>query len=202
MSESLRVVKIIAESGNLFDSVVTNEKGYRKSLENGCLWIVFPQTGRLLPYCGEEKFLQIAEVNDTIEVRYSEKSVGKFVENCGKPVENVDKCTDNSNLEQIPSKKEENPQPFIIGESLLKLEKIIQERHQSLPEGSYTTHLFRSGKEKIRKKTGEEAVELILAKEKKEIIYEAADLLYHLFVLLESEEIRLSEIVDELNSRP
>ncbi len=70
-----------------------------------------------------------------------------------------------------------------------------------MPEGSYTTHLFSSGNEKIRKKTGEEAIELILASTRDELVFEAADLLFHLLVLLEDEGIGLEEIIGELQKR-
>lgn len=202
MQELLTVVKIVSKKRGLFACAVTNEKGYRKSLENGNLWVVYPETGRLLPYWGEERFLQIEEKKEFIEVLYSDETIEKIVKNCGKPVENVDKCTCNSNLEPVDNIKNEKLLTLLIGESLLKLEKTIQDRHAQMPEGSYTTHLFKSGGEKIRKKTGEEAIELLLAKAKKEIIYESADLLYHLMVLLESERISLKEIIEELNSRP
>lgn len=87
------------------------------------------------------------------------------------------------------------------GDVLERLEAIVRERRQSMPEGSYTTHLFASGAEKIRKKAGEEAVELILAGSRDQIVYEAADLLYHLCVLLVSEGISYSEVCGELRRR-
>ena len=87
------------------------------------------------------------------------------------------------------------------GDVLERLEAIVRERRQLMPEGSYTTHLFASGAEKIRKKTGEEAVELILAGARDQIVYEAADLLYHLCVLLVSEGISYPEVCGELRRR-
>ncbi|MCF6335735.1 MAG: phosphoribosyl-ATP diphosphatase [Spirochaetales bacterium] len=84
---------------------------------------------------------------------------------------------------------------------LNSLEVLLLQRLQELPEGSYTTHLFSSGAEKIRKKTGEEAIELILAPGRDEIIYESADLIYHMLVLLVSEGIALDEVLGELERR-
>jgi len=86
-------------------------------------------------------------------------------------------------------------------EVLLRLERMIARRKEELPEGSYTTHLFTSGEEKIRKKTGEEAVELILARSDKELSYEASDLIYHLLVLLAQLDIPLARVLRELSSR-
>ena len=69
---------------------------------------------------------------------------------------------------------------------------------------SYTTTLFEEGINKISKKVGEEASEVIiasLAEQKKDLIYESADLIYHLLVLLANEGIKLEEIIKELNKR-
>ena len=77
----------------------------------------------------------------------------------------------------------------------------IQERNRSRPEGSYTTHLFTQGEEKIRKKTGEEAVELLLARSTDETVHEAADLIYHLLVLLESTGVGIDALLAELRRR-
>ncbi|MCF7914845.1 MAG: phosphoribosyl-ATP diphosphatase [Spirochaetaceae bacterium] len=87
------------------------------------------------------------------------------------------------------------------GQVLERLEAIVEERRQTMPEGSYTTHLFASGAEKIRKKAGEEAVELILASSRDQIVYEAADVLYHMCVLLVSEGISYGEVCSELQER-
>ena len=81
------------------------------------------------------------------------------------------------------------------------LQEVLLKRKRDLPEGSYTTHLFQSGAEKIRKKTGEEAIELILASSRSEIIYESADLIYHMLVLLLSENISIEEVLTELGKR-
>jgi len=87
------------------------------------------------------------------------------------------------------------------GQVLERLEAIVEERRQRMPEGSYTTHLFASGPEKIRKKAGEEAVELILASTREQIVFEAADVLYHMCVLLVSEGISYGEVCGELQER-
>ncbi len=84
---------------------------------------------------------------------------------------------------------------------LKTLSKVISDRRKKMPEGSYTSHLFREGGLKIRKKLGEEAVELVLARNHGEVVYEAADLIYHLLVLLEEEGIGIDEVLDELESR-
>ena len=84
---------------------------------------------------------------------------------------------------------------------LAHLEHVVRERLNTMPEDSYTSHLFSSGPEKIRKKTGEEAIELILAETPDSMIYEAADLLYHLLVLLVSENLTFAQVIEELQAR-
>lgn len=87
---------------------------------------------------------------------------------------------------------------------LTKLEKIIQKRKKELPEGSYTTKLFKKGVNKIAKKLGEEAVELVIeAKDSNDELFlnEAADLLYHLEVLLVSRDKKLADVVKVLEER-
>lgn len=89
-------------------------------------------------------------------------------------------------------------------EFLNSLEKIIQKRKKDLPEGSYTTKLFKKGVNKIAKKLGEEAVELVIeAKDSNDELFlnEAADLLYHLQVLLVSRDKQLKDVVRVLEDR-
>ena len=88
--------------------------------------------------------------------------------------------------------------------SLQALEEIIEARKTEMPDNSYTTSLFNEGIKKITKKLGEEASEVIiasLAEKRSDLIYESADLIYHLLVLLANEDISLQEVVDELSSR-
>ena len=81
---------------------------------------------------------------------------------------------------------------------LRELEDVIKQRKENPKEGSYTSKLFKEGKEKIYKKFGEEAVEVLVAEERERIIYETADLLYHLLVLLAYNGISLGEVMKEL----
>lgn len=84
---------------------------------------------------------------------------------------------------------------------LKELEDLILRRHESMPEGSYTTKLFSKGKEMIYKKFGEEAVEVLVAQSKDQSVYEIADLLYHLMVLMRFESIRWNDVMEELAKR-
>lgn len=92
--------------------------------------------------------------------------------------------------------------PFAM---LPDLEAIIRERVQDAdPKSSYTAHLMAKGIDTMCKKVGEEATEVAIAakgQERDQLIYESADLLYHLMVLWQAEDIRLSEVAEELASR-
>ena len=84
------------------------------------------------------------------------------------------------------------------------LMELIEGRKRCPQEGSYTTYLFNKGLDKILKKVGEESTEVIIAakdRDKKETIYEIADLCYHVMVLMTAAGISLSDIEKELASR-
>lgn len=87
---------------------------------------------------------------------------------------------------------------------LFKLEQVIKDREQNRPEGAYTTYLFEKGLDKILKKVGEESAEVIIAaknRDKEELKWEAADLIYHLLVLLREQDLPLNEILKVLEKR-
>lgn len=87
---------------------------------------------------------------------------------------------------------------------MLELEKTIRERERDMPEGAYTTYLFDKGVDKILKKVGEEAAEVIIAaknRDPEELKWEAADLLYHLMVLLQEQKLPLKNVLEVLNKR-
>ena len=82
--------------------------------------------------------------------------------------------------------------------------ELIKGRKTEMKEGSYTTYLFQKGIDKILKKVGEESTEVIIAgkaADKKETIYEIADLAYHVMVLMIEMGISLEDIHKELASR-
>ncbi|MBR2442480.1 MAG: bifunctional phosphoribosyl-AMP cyclohydrolase/phosphoribosyl-ATP diphosphatase HisIE [Clostridia bacterium] len=88
--------------------------------------------------------------------------------------------------------------------SMQSLYELLLDRKKNLPEGSYTTYLFEKGIDKILKKVGEESTEVIIAgkaDDKKETIYEIADLAYHIMVLMCQMDISVDEVKAELASR-
>lgn len=89
-------------------------------------------------------------------------------------------------------------------QTLSELYEIIRRRKAESKEGSYTNYLFDKGLDKILKKVGEEATEVVIAaknEDPQELIYETADVLYHLLVLLVEKEIPYEAIEAELASR-
>lgn len=89
-------------------------------------------------------------------------------------------------------------------EILLTLEKVIKDREENRPDGAYTTYLFENGVDKILKKVGEEAAEVIIAAKNRsheELKWEASDLLYHLLVLLREQNLPFVEILEVLETR-
>jgi phosphoribosyl-ATP pyrophosphohydrolase len=89
-------------------------------------------------------------------------------------------------------------------EYLRDLEQVIEQRKAAAPDQSYTARLYRAGRSRIAQKVGEEAVELAIASvqdDRKRIVSEAADLVYHLLVLLRFHDIGLADVVRELSHR-
>lgn len=87
---------------------------------------------------------------------------------------------------------------------LSRLEATIAQREAERPEGAYTTYLFNKGVEKILKKVGEESAEVIIAamkRDAKELRGEAADLIFHLMVLLREQGIPFDDVLQELEFR-
>jgi phosphoribosyl-ATP pyrophosphohydrolase len=85
-----------------------------------------------------------------------------------------------------------------------ELYKVILERKESPVDDSYTCYLFEKGLDKILKKVGEESAEVIISSkndDKKEIVMEISDLLYHLLVLMASKDIAPEDIEEELEKR-
>ncbi len=87
---------------------------------------------------------------------------------------------------------------------LSELQDFIEKRHEQMPEGSYTTKLFKDGVNKMAQKVGEEALETVIEATngtKEHLIYEASDMLYHLIVLLTSKGLRIEDLAEELHRR-
>jgi phosphoribosyl-ATP pyrophosphohydrolase len=87
---------------------------------------------------------------------------------------------------------------------LQELERLIEQRKAVAPGESYTAKLYAAGRSRIAQKVGEEAIELVIAsvqEDRDRIVAEAADLVYHLLVLLRYHELALADVAQELSQR-
>jgi len=165
-----------------------NEEAYEKTLKIGKVTF-YSRTKERLWTKGEESgnFLNIKEIildcdEDTFLIKV--EPVGPVCHT------GSDTCFDEKNISGI--------------EFLSELEELIYDRKKTMPKDSYTTHLFEKGVNKIAQKLGEEAVELIIeAKDENDNLFlnEAADLMYHLEVLLVNRGVKLSDVVGVLKER-
>ena len=90
------------------------------------------------------------------------------------------------------------------GDMLDELKVLIRNRQNEMPEGAYTTYLFEEGVDKICKKVGEEAAEVIIAaknRDAEELAMETADLFYHVMVLLQEQGVDLDQVMAVLKER-
>ena len=96
-------------------------------------------------------------------------------------------------------KNEANPLLF-----LSELQNFIEKRHEEMPEGSYTTSLFKDGLNRMAQKVGEEALEAVIEAcngTNERLVYEGSDLFYHLIVLLTAKGLRIEDLARELQVR-
>lgn len=165
-----------------------NEEAYNKTVETGKVTF-FSRTKNRLWTKGEESgnFLHVVSIaadcdNDTLLIKA----------NPAGPVchTGADTCWGEKNEQDIMFLKE--------------LQDFIDKRHEEMPEKSYTTSLFKSGVNQMAQKVGEEAVETVIEAcngTDERLIYEGADLLYHLIVLLTSKGYRIEDLARELKER-
>ena len=166
-----------------------NKEAYEKTTKTGkvtffsrsrqCLWTKGETSGN---------FLELVDImvdcdNDTLLVK-----VNPTGPTCHK---GTDTCWGEKN--------EVNPLLF-----LTYLQDFINTRHEEMPEGSYTTSLFKDGINRMAQKVGEEALEAVIEAcngTNGRLIYEGADMIYHLIVLLASKGLRIEDLAKELQVR-
>ena len=184
VSESPAAAKpavVLDAVGRVCAVATMNAKAFRKSLESGELWVL--RAGRVLPHAATRgRAVRVSEGDGWYEARLETKRAQAGPGRTG------------------PRSGSLPLQPSARG-PLHDLERTIRERRRTLPEGSYTSYLFREGAPRIRKKLGEEAIEVITAASAVEVAGEAADLLYHLLVLLVAEEVALDQVLQALAER-
>ena len=166
-----------------------NREAYEKTLATGkvtfwsrsrnCLWTKGETSGN---------FLNLVDIkvdcdNDTLLVRANPTGPACHL--------GTDTCWGETN--------DANPLLF-----LTELQDFINKRHEEMPEGSYTTSLFKDGLNRMAQKVGEEALEAVIEATNgtnDRLIYEASDMFYHLIVLLTSKGLRIEDIAKELKER-
>ena len=166
-----------------------NREAYEKTLATGkvtfwsrsrnCLWTKGETSGN---------FLNLVDIkvdcdNDTLLVRVNPTGPACHL--------GTDTCWGETN--------DANPLLF-----LTELQDFINTRHEEMPEGSYTTSLFKDGLNRMAQKVGEEALEAVIEATNgtnDRLIYEASDMFYHLIVLLTSKGLRIEDIAKELKER-
>ena len=169
--------------------VFMNEEAYNKPVETGkatfwsrrrnCLWTKGETSGN---------FLNVVEIlndcdQDTLLVKV-----------------HPDGPTCHTGADTCWNEKNE-PNPLLF---LSELSDFIEKRHREMPEGSYTTSLFRDGLNRMAQKVGEEALELVIEATNgtnDRLVYEGSDMLYHLIVLLTSKGLRIEDMARELMER-
>lgn len=190
MADGVVLPLIVEIEGASPSAALMNKKAFSKSRESKVLWIVHPETGRVLPWEGDPLFIALTEKEGFYSAQLPSGSNRRgFCQN--------NKDVDIESHENIELNTEKENDSLI----LYRLSETIKKRKREMPSGSYTTHLFEKGMGKIKKKTGEEAIELILAESKEDILYESADLVYHLLVLLEEAGVPFHDLMIELERR-
>lgn len=184
-------LEVLTPDGALLGILLMNAKSHNKSLERGELWTVVVPGDRVLPIDGA-RFSRLEIVQGhRYRVTLADASSTSAVE---KALAGPFSRLTTTDLPATSGASGHQP-------TLQKLRQVIAGRRRDLPEGSYTTLLFQKGEEKIRKKTGEEAIELLLANSRSDLVSESADLIYHLMVLLEVKDIPVDDVLAELENR-
>lgn len=178
-----------AQTKNVLMLGYMNEESYKKTIETGlvtfysrsrqCLWTKGETSGNCLHVVD----IKVDCDQDTLLIKANPDG----------PVchTGTDTCWGEKN--------EQNPLLF-----LSELSDFIETRHKEMPEGSYTTSLFRDGLNRMAQKVGEEALELVIEATNgtpDRMIYEGSDMLYHLIVLLTSKGMRIEDMAAELMTR-
>ena len=177
------------ETKNVLMLGYMNEEAYEKTLATGlvtfysrsrqCLWMKGETSGNVLHLVS----IKVDCDGDTLLVRVHPEGPTCHT--------GTDTCWGEKN--------EQEPLLF-----LKELQQFIEKRYQEMPEGSYTTSLFRDGLNRMAQKVGEEALEAVIEAVNgtdERLIYECSDMLYHLIVLLTSKGLSIEDIAKELQVR-
>ena len=170
------------------DKTIQTKKVTFWSRSRNCLWTKGETSGNVLNLVD----IKVDCDNDTLLVRAIPDGP-----TCHK---GTDTCwgEENTALQGSPL---QNDNPLLF---LSQLQDFIDRRHEEMPEGSYTTSLFKDGVNRMAQKLGEEALETVIEAthgSKEKLVYEASDMIYHLIVLLTSKGLRIEDVAAELQKR-
>lgn len=178
-----------AQTKNVLMLGYMNQESYEKTVQTGlvtfysrsrqCLWTKGETSGNCLHVVD----IKVDCDNDTLLIKATPDGPTCHT--------GTDTCWGESN--------EQNPLLF-----LSELSDFIETRYKEMPEGSYTTSLFKDGLNRMAQKVGEEALELVIEATNgtpDRMIYEGSDMLYHLIVLLTSKGMRIEDMAAELMTR-
>lgn len=173
-----------------------NEDSLRKSIETRETWF-YSRSRQELWHKGETS----GNTQKIVDIKYDcdQDAILVLVEPAGPACHTGSYSCFNESV--LGEAKEVSSNRFAI---LNELEEVIAKREAEMPEGAYTTYLFDKGVDKILKKVGEEASEVIIAaknRDHEELKWEAADLIYHLLVLLREQKLPLDEVLSVLQKR-
>ncbi len=182
------------ESGEVLTHVYMNAAALEKTFETGHVYYYCSEKGNTVKFGGtlgnvqqvKTAFLDDANQTLLLKVRQTKQAA---------PERNSFTCFPNQILGEYKD---------IGGEMLGRLQRIVDGYKKDPEDGGYTSFLFARGVDRIGKKVGEEAVEFVIAAknpDKQGVVHEAADLLYHMTVLLSARGVKLSDVCAELCKR-
>ena len=193
-----------AETKNVLMLGYMNQEAYQKTLDTkkvtfwsrsrNCLWTKGETSGNFLDLVN----IKVDCDNDTLLVKAHPHGPTCHT--------GTDTCWGEENKRDVQT----TPTPPDLGSEtdalsfLKELQDFIYKRHEEMPEGSYTTKLFKDGVKRIAQKVGEEALETVIEActgTSEQLTYEASDMLYHLIVLLTAKGLRIEDLVEELHRR-
>lgn len=184
-----------AETGEVLTLAYMNRESLQKSLDTGETWF-FSRSRQQLWHKGKTS----GNVQRIVSIKFDCDADALLVQ----VIPAGPACHTGERTCFYRTLNEENDAPSSLPRILAELQEVIQQREREMPEGSYTTTLFNKGVKKIAQKVGEEALEVALAsvnESDERVASEAADLLYHLLVLLAARKVPLGSVAKELASR-
>ena len=202
-----------AETRNVLMLGFMNEEAYQKTLDTRHVTF-WSRTRQTLWTKGETSghFLNLVDMkidcdNDTLLVRVNPigPTCHTGTDTCwGEENTPVPASSSAHQVTDEPGSESDSASPSNPLLFLSELQDFIEQRHREMPEGSYTTSLFRDGLNRMAQKVGEEALELVIEAcngTNERMIYEGSDMIYHLIVLLTSKGLRIEDLAKELQER-